>query len=135
MNKTKFFSILICALIVSNLILIFTVLRKPHPHPGHLHPGAAKHIVIDKLHFDNAQVEKYESLIHWHRSHIDDAQHKIMSLKATLYHTLQNRADSTPNAKIIDSIGKIQMEILEVINAVYPDLDDLRDVQSVSDLQ
>jgi hypothetical protein len=135
MNKTKFLTFLIIGLIVTNGILIFTILRRPESHRPH--PGKAKHIVIEKLHLDENQIEKYESLIHWHRNHIDESQHKIMTLKSQLYQTLQKPQDSSANAKIIDSIGKIQVAIEQTHYKHFQDIrnlcrpDQLKDYDAV----
>ncbi|RZJ28057.1 MAG: hypothetical protein EOO48_10640, partial [Flavobacterium sp.] len=118
MNKSKFFTILIIGLIATNLMLIFFCIRRPEgPHPGH-----ARHIVIERLHFDKAQVQKYDSLIHWHRSSIDKAQHDILELKEKLYGTLDQKANAEASEKIMDSIGQIKSRIEHIHYRHFQDI-------------
>jgi len=120
MTKTKFLTLLVIGLIATNLMLVVSVLRRP-PFDGPKHPRMARQIVIDKLHFDKGQIAKYDDLIHWHRSHIDHSQHKIMALKRRLYATLENPADSNSVA-LADSIGKIQSEIERIHYRHFQDI-------------
>jgi hypothetical protein len=62
---------------------------------------------------------------------IRDHALKAISELMTLFHFAQGKCSSEQHEQfkraVGMSIGQIQMDVLEVINAVYPELDDLAD--------
>lgn len=124
MKKTKILTIFCVLLVALNLYLISTSLM----HRGH-RPGRheeKKHIVIHELHLDKGQIVKYEKMIDWHRSHIRDADRKIMDLKKQLYTSLDNpQSDQVKNDSLIAEIGKVQVEIEHIHYKHFQDIKSL----------
>lgn len=109
MNKMKFLIAVIIALVISNIIILFLLIKE------HSQEGGPKNIIIDKLHFDKEQVNNYETYIQQHRRSINDNEALMNKLRSDLYKQLKNQQDST----IIDSmIFKIAMQqsVAEHIN-------------------
>jgi hypothetical protein len=127
MNKIKFLSILAIGLLISNLMLIgYVVYNKtdrPYKNNKNRQPGP-RNIVIEKLHFTEAQITQYDELIQWHRSEINKAQGELMRCKNRLYVTLaENSTDSTLKNKCFEDIAAAQRNI-ELIN--YKHFEDIK---------
>ena len=104
MNKVRFLSVVVIALLLSNALLIgFIVLRKP--------PHGPKDLVIKKLNLDAQQIKAYEPLIQWHQSEIKKAQDQIMGLKNKLYTGLVSPAGLAVKDSLIKEINKVQLTI------------------------
>ena len=97
MTKKTFCALLIAVLFLGNVVLFGVFLRSPGPGKR---GGGPKEIVIEKLHFNPEQVEKYEVLIKAHRSRVSAADEKINALKAEMYLQLKGN----PNMQIVDSL-------------------------------
>lgn len=82
MNKSKFLSIIIVLLLVSNGVLIYFLVGKPP------RPEGPKALIIEQLHFDAKQIKTYELLIQKHRSQINREEQQIRQLKQELYQEL-----------------------------------------------
>ena len=124
MNKIKFLSILAIGLLTSNLMLIGYIVynKTDRPHKNR-HPGP-RNIIIEKLHFSQAQITQYDELIKWHRSEINKAQEVLMSCKNKLYTTLaENANDSTLKKSCIEDIAAAQRNI-ELIH--YKHFEDIK---------
>jgi len=107
MNKIKFLTIAVWALAATNLLLVGSMFFHRFGPPPH---GRAREMVIRELRLDRAQVRDYDKLIRWHRSRIENAEHRMIELKGRLYGTLA-KPDDDKIAPMMDSIGKIQVEI------------------------
>ena len=89
MEKTKLLTIAVIGLLVINFgTLGFLLLNgKGHrlPQAGRQKP---KEIIIEKLHFDEAQQKDYAKLIKWHRGQITTLDGNIREAKNELYSLL-----------------------------------------------
>lgn len=113
MNKERFYQFIILGLIVGNIILA-SVLFFGGKKKGH-HPHGPKHLIIQKLQFDEAQQVAYEGLIKSHRSLIGEKDGEIRSLKKALLSTLNRPQNNAFIDSISSEIGNIQKEI-EIIH-------------------
>jgi protein CpxP len=111
MNKLKVLGISVVLLILVNLLLLaFLFFGRPHP-PGKHGP---RDYMIEKLHFTQDQIEKFDHLIVQHRQQIDQLDSKINALKNSLYLQLSKDAKSFSQDSIIQQIGVTQMQIEQV---------------------
>jgi hypothetical protein len=120
MNKVKVLSIVSIGLLLTNLMLVaFIVLRQP---PGPRHHEGPRDIIIEKLHFNEAQVRDYDSLIKGHRSAIKTSQDQIMSLKNQLYSTLLKENQNAVKDSIISQINQMQAKIEQIHYSHFEDI-------------
>lgn len=106
MNKNKFYLSCIVALIISNIVLVgFMLMGGPPP------PHGPKHIIIQKLNFDEAQIKDYERLIKKHKNDIDAKLEEFKLAKKDLYNQLLETENSTKNAALLAKIGAVQVEM------------------------
>lgn len=108
MNKVKFLSIIAIGLLISNLVLAGFMLFKKPKHPMKEGP---KKIVIEKLHFDDKQVEQYETIIKEHQKKIRASDEKILNFKNALYTTLTKENSTIQRDSLINQIASVQAEI------------------------
>lgn len=115
MQKTRFISILAVGLLLSNIALVAYIALnteriqgRPQPPPPH---GDPKKIIIERLHFDEGQVEEYKKLISAHRAEVVANDQQVRALKDELYHTLvDNNAGNRDSmiAAIVDLQRRIE---------------------------
>ena len=110
MSRTKLVSILAVGLLLSNLVLVGYILFRKPPRPDREGP---RRIIIEKLHFDEAQQKQYDDLIFWHRTEIGKAEDAVMQLKGQLYQKLSG-TDTTGKDSLIIELGKMQEHIEQV---------------------
>lgn len=111
MNKIKTISMIAIGLLISNLVLVgFIMLRKPK-HPM---PQGPKKMVIEKLHFDDKQVEQYEVIIQEHQKNIRKADDDIIKYKNALYQTLTKSDNESEKDSLINQIANVQKEIEDI---------------------
>jgi periplasmic protein CpxP/Spy len=103
MNKTRFLTIAVIALLLLNIgvIAFFLSQRRPHPMEG------PRQIMIEKLHFDPAQIAAYDQLIAQHRNKIREKETEITHAKSQLYLLLQGE-DRLQMDTLIHNIGQLQ---------------------------
>ena len=92
MSKIKLLSIAVALLLVMNLgIVSFFVFGQPG-HLRHGRPGSGregpKRVIIERLHFDDKQVGRYQDLIDKHRHRVTELEGQIRDVKNGLYLTL-----------------------------------------------
>lgn len=109
MNKSKFLTLVIIGLLISNGILLFMFIKGPKKHKE------PKTIIIDKLHFNKEQIEYYEIYIQKHRKAINDNQAIMNKLRSDLYKQLKSNPLATNLDSLFLKIGK-QQYIAEKIN-------------------
>jgi len=108
MNRHTFLSILVVALIVLNLILLFSFFGMPGSRkPMHKNP---KEVIIKRLNFDKEQIKTYENLIEEHHAQMKPPNDSIKLLKNTLHRLLLQPNDSS-KVSIIQKINSLQNEI------------------------
>lgn len=118
MEKTKLLTLLVVCLVALNLGILaylFFGSEKP-PRPGRVMRPSPKEIVINKLNFDDKQLEKYEELIKGHRAKITAAEERNMQLKNSLYQYLLSDAE---NKMAADSIIQLLGENQQLIEKVH----------------
>ena len=109
MNKNRFQLFIIIALLVSNVLLIVFIILPKKPHG--FHPDKPRNIVIDRLHFNDSQIEDYDKLIENHRQTIREKDNQIIELKNKLYLNLtQNNTDES-SVSLINEIAAVQQQI------------------------
>jgi len=117
MEKTKLLTFAVIALFLLNLgTLGFLLLSGPKDHnpSGHGSEGRSKprEIIIEKLHFDDAQVKEYDQLIQWHRSNISKLEDQIRDSKNELYLQLnENPVNEKAKDSLINALASYQKEI------------------------
>lgn len=120
MEKTKLLTFGIIVLFLLNLgTLGFLLLSSPKAHYplGHGRDGRSKprEIIIEKLHFDPAQIKEYDKLIQWHRSHISEMEDKIRETKNEFYLQLnENPVNEKTKDSLINALALYQKEIESV---------------------
>ncbi len=109
MNKSKFLTVIILGLLISNAILFFMFLKGPKLQ------REPKNVIINKLHLDEDQVKNYEVFIQKHRKAVKDNEETMSKLRNDLY---QNLKYDQKNIKIDSFLTKIakQQYIAEEIN-------------------
>ncbi len=85
---------------------VFFIFIAPHPHFG-----GPKDIIIEKLHFDDAQIKAYEDLITQHQTKIRETEERIAAARNELYTLLNKEEQQSESAAMIAKISSIQSEI------------------------
>jgi len=109
MNKYRFLLIITIGLLVSNGILFIRVIKEENKR------GGPKEIIIDKLHFDQAQINSYEVYIQQHRKDIDNNEATMCRFRSSLFEQLKYPQDSSKIDSLISVIAH-QQYIIEKIN-------------------
>lgn len=107
MNKTKILFIALIILVLLNLGTLSVILfHKTKPKPGE---GPQKYI-IEKLHFDQKQREKYANLIRVHQENIHKVDKVLKKHRQKLFHSL---AEEHPENKdtLLNRICRLQKKI------------------------
>ncbi len=108
MNKIKALSILCIGLIIINVVTIcFFTFNKPTEQRR----TRPKKVVIEKLGFDEKQINDYEKLITWHRTEIKKSEEKLFELKNKLYSTLVSNDTLNLKDSLMLQIGNAQTEM------------------------
>lgn len=104
MSRNRFYIFVIVGLLISNLLLVaFILMKKPREH------SSPRNLIIERLHFDENQVQQYDELIRQHRMQITEKEHEMMTLKTQYYSFLKN-SNQNNNDSLIPSIGMVSME-------------------------
>ncbi len=106
MNKRSRNLIIIAVLVLSNAALAWMLLRKP----GRGRPEPREQI-IRMLHFDDKQVQQYDSLIALHRSDIRELDRKIRDTRIQLYASLAGGSDSTLRDSLSREVGQLHSSV------------------------
>jgi hypothetical protein len=109
MNKSRFLSIIIIGLLISNGILLFMFFNGPKINKDR------KSIIIDKLHFDKEQIKQYDIYIQQHRKAINENETTIKILRRNLFTHLRYKQETAKIDSLIGFIAK-QQEVDEHIN-------------------
>lgn len=118
MNKIKFLSIVVMSLLASNLLLIGAFLS--HSEEGKR--GGPKKQIIEKLHFDEAQIQQYEKVITWHEYHSKNTRFQIIDLKKQLYSTLTNDKDTHKKEMLLMKIVALEIQLERVNYQHFKDI-------------
>ncbi len=123
MSKMKWLSIAVIGLLLTNLIIVSTILLKkdaPAPQPmqqgppGAERPGGPKYYIMEKLQFDDAQKAAYEKLVLNHRNSINAKEEVIEQLKNKLYATLAYDKLTPQKDSLEAALSAVQKQIEEI---------------------
>lgn len=128
MEKKRVYYIIILLLLFTNGVLLAIILKtKPEGRrespPEQIGAGGPRNLIIERLHFDKAQVAAYEELIRWHRKNIKERNQAIRGLKKEMYQSLN--ADSSTTDSLIRSIMNYQTEIEKIHVQHFKDIEKL----------
>ena len=118
MEKSKFLTLLVIALLLLNLGLLaylFLGNSKPQHKEKEMRPNP-REIVIRKLNFSDKQIESYKVLIKDHRAKISFAEKRNMELKNHLYQFLLKTSE---NKSTTDSIINLLAENQKLIETTH----------------
>ncbi|MBO0947816.1 periplasmic heavy metal sensor [Fibrella forsythiae] len=116
MERTKLLTIAVIGLLLLNLVTIgFLVLRpgKPGGRPEDGPPGGEgpSRIIIERLHFDDNQQERYQTLIEAHRAQTRELASQSVHLYRDYYGLLENdQPDTAQITSLNRQIGQNQRE-------------------------
>ncbi|MES2240707.1 MAG: hypothetical protein V4497_10670 [Bacteroidota bacterium] len=111
MTKIKVLIVSVITLVVLNVsMIVFFMTLKPRLEGGD--KDGPRRIIIEKLHFDKRQQEKYAVLIQEHRGTIETIENQIRQTKENLYSQLST-PEINENAKdsLINVLANYQKQI------------------------
>ena len=112
MSKSKLLTFAVIALIVINIITLSFFIFKGPKDRGFPGPRQSpKDVVVNKLHFDDNQVIKYDELIKQHSESISKIDNKIVMLKNKLYVELSKSDNDLVVENLFQQIATNQTEI------------------------
>jgi periplasmic protein CpxP/Spy len=118
MSKIKLLTIAVIGLLAINVGVIGVLLMRKPPMPPEGMPPAKlegpKKFIIEKLHFDKAQIAIYETLILKHRESVKGLKDSISNTKNNLYRSLK-----TETFVGKDSLIKILSDLQSRIESVH----------------
>jgi len=116
MTKNRFYIFIIIGLLISNMLLVaFILLKKPPQHSG------PRNLIIERLKFDENQIQQYDELISQHRRQIGEKRHEMTDLK-TQYYSLLKSEDNKNGDSLINEIGKLSMETEKINYKHFQDI-------------
>lgn len=126
MDKIKLLKISVILLVLLNISVIVFMMFSNQSNKHHFDNNEAPHgmgrfrpepreIIIEKLNFDNNQIEQYKKLINWHRNQISSLEDSIYMSKNELYMMLsKNEININKRDSLIKKLGEHQSEIEKV---------------------
>lgn len=112
MNRNRFFLFVIVCLVLSNIVAL--VLFFTHKPPHLRDDNRPRNLVIERLHFDQKQIEAYDILIKDHRKKIHRLDDQIRDAKKQLYGSLGENYSPKEKDSLIRVLNKLQFEIENV---------------------
>ncbi|MCP4441095.1 MAG: periplasmic heavy metal sensor [Aureispira sp.] len=122
MSKNKFYTLFIIGLIISNIILLGFMLMAPPPPPK---KQDRKKIVIERLNFDEQQVEAYKGLIKVHRTDVESREEGLRIAKEALYAQLPLAPEDSQKDSLLTTITTLQAEIEAIHYNHFADIKNL----------
>ncbi len=111
MNKTTLLTVAVVVLFLMNAgIISFLLLNKPPRPDGGRNGEGPKRLVIERLHFDKDQIDRYDALIEQHQMTIHSADEEILQLKQELFSLLPS-PDQAREDSLIERISAVQRRI------------------------
>jgi len=111
MSKLRILTTLSIGLLIINFLLVGFILFKRNGQPRNEGP---RNIIIEKLHFDEAQVMKYDTLIQWHRKEIRKIESEILNIKNQLYSHLSTSSLVSVKDSLVQEIALRQINIEQI---------------------
>lgn len=137
MEKSKLLTISVFGLLLLNLAtLAFLFLNGPKGHrpppPGN--QPRPKEVIIDQLHFDEAQQKEYGKIIHWHQGEIRKLDNNIRQTKNDLYALLsQSNVSIKSKDSLIALLNGYQKQIEETHFKHFDDIKKLCHPDQIED--
>lgn len=121
------FQRLVIVLLVLNLIVVsaFWILGGGHKQGNGGRDGQGggpRNEIIDRLHFDAAQVTKYDSLIVDHRKMVGEKESEIQGLRTALFVGVAEGISQGRKDTLVSQIGVLQAEIQRIHFAHFLDI-------------
>ena len=121
------FQRLVIVLLVLNLILVsaFWIVGGGHKQGNGGRDGQGggpRNEIIDRLHFDAAQVTQYDSLIVTHRKMVGEKEKEIRGLRTALFMGVSDGIDSKLKDSWIRQIGVLHADIQQIHYAHFLDI-------------
>lgn len=136
MNKNRLLIFLIAGLLISNILLVVFIMKgKRHgPGPGGPHHrGGPRELLIERLHFDESQIQQFEKLIQEHRKNLREHDSQLQNLKTILYSNLKSPENKTVTDSLINAMTVIQNKIEHVHYAHFEDVKKLCKPEQIND--
>lgn len=111
MNRTRLYGIATAALLILNIILISFIYVGKIRHRSQEGP---RDIIIERLHFDEAQVASYDKLIEDHTENIAKQDKAILETKRMLYENIRNAGDTELVSTLENDLGKLQIGVEKI---------------------
>ena len=118
MSKSKLITLFAILMAALNLILVFFLWNKKPHHPRWEGP---KQVIIEKLNFDENQVQAYELLIEQHQIKGQELNSEIGNFKKQLYQTLLSK-DLVAKDSLMNEIDLKKQEIEEMNYSHFQEL-------------
>ena len=121
------FQRLVIVLLVLNLIVVsaFWILGGGHK-PGNGgrdgQGGGPRNEIIDRLHFDAAQVTEYDSLIVTHRKMVGEKESEIQGLRTALFVGVAEGISQGRKDTLVNQIGVLHADIQQIHFAHFLDI-------------
>ena len=112
MNKQKLLTFLVITLLLINIgLLAFLFLSGPKKNGPIGRNAEPKHIIIDKLHFDETQITEYNKIIKTHIESVNAIDDSIKTYKNKLYNELKNPENKSVSDSLFTKIAGFQAEV------------------------
>lgn len=123
MNKNRLLIFLIAGLLISNILLVVFMMKGRGPgHGPPPHHGGPRDLIIERLHFDEAQIAKFETLIQEHHKNVTDEDQALMNIKNTLYDNLKSDENKATTDSLINAMTIIQNKIEHIHYSHFEDI-------------
>ena len=120
MEKTKLLTIAVIGLLVINFgTLGFLLLNGKGHRPPQAGRQKPKEIIIEKLHFDEAQQKDYAKLIKWHRGEITKLDGNIREAKNELYSQLLQPETNLKAKDSLISVINLNQKQIEIVHLIF----------------
>ena len=121
------FQRLVIVLLVLNLIVVsaFWILGGGHKQGNGGRDGQGggpRNEIIDRLHFDAAQVTQYDSLIVTHRKMVGEKEKEIQGLRTSLFMGVSDGIDANLKDSWVRRIGVLHADIQQIHFAHFLDI-------------
>lgn len=134
MNKNRLLIFLIAGLLISNILLVVFMMKDRGPgHHGPPRHGGPRDLIIERLHFDEKQVEQFEQLIQKHRQDLHEQDETLMNIKTSLYGNLKSEENKAVTDSLINQMMTIQNRIEHIHYAHFEDLKKLCKPEQLKD--
>ncbi len=134
MNKNRLLILLVAGLLISNILLVVFMMKGRGP--GHGPPprhGGPRDLIIERLHFDESQIQQFEKLIQEHHKNVTDQDQALMTIKNTLYSNLKSVENKTVTDSLINSMVTIQNKIEHIHYSHFGDIKKLCKPEQLED--